>query len=387
MLCPYIPLAAKAMAPFRARCKARLAGGNFGCYDAGMRWPSLNAHPLETLLTLAIGAVGAVVGWALNAPVFMLLGPAVAVTLAALGGLRCAVDVRLRDLCFIVLGIAVGGGFDQDALGAMLRWPLAFIFMAVVLWAILVVCRFLLVRFFAFDVRSAILASAPGHLSFVIAVASETGADIVRISITQSVRLLALTLVVPFVALAMGVEVSGNIAPQGELMDLWTLAAVAVLSVVAGLVFQRLNVPAPLLLGAMVVSAVGHLTELAPGVLPGWLILPAYLVLGALIGTRFSGITPRVLMRGLFAGVAITAVAVTFSGLAALPVAWALGMPVGHVLVAFAPGGLETMIAMGAVMGVIPGFVAACHVARLLVLTVMVPTMLARSDTTARRKA
>ena len=56
--------------------------------------------------------------------------------------------------------------------------------------------------------------------------------------------------------------------------------------------FSRLAVPAPLLIGAMVVSALGHLTDWAPGVLPGWMILPAYLVLGALIGTRFSGITP-----------------------------------------------------------------------------------------------
>ena len=53
-------------------------------------------------------------------------------------------------------------------------------------------------------------------------------------------------------------------------------------------------------------------------------------------------------------------------------------MPLAHVLVAFAPGGLETMIAIGVVLGVIPGFVAACHIARLLVLSVYLPMMLAR---------
>jgi uncharacterized membrane protein AbrB (regulator of aidB expression) len=121
------------------------------------------------------------------------------------------------------------------------------------------------------------------------------------------------------------------------------------------------------------------LTDVAPGVLPEWLILPAFLVLGALIGTRFSGVTMAHLMSGLLAGVAITVVAVGFAGLASLPVAWALEMPVAHVLVAFSPGGLETMIAMGAVLGVVPGFVAACHVARLMVLTVLVPAMLARA--------
>ena len=343
-----------------------------------MNAPTLFAASKETLVTLVIGAVGAALGWALNAPVFMLLGPAVAVSVAGLSGLRCGIDVRLRDACFVILGIAVGAGFDNDALGAMLRWPLAFLFMAVVLWAIMFICQVMLVRFFAFDARSAILASAPGHLSFVIAIAADTGGDVARISMTQSVRLLSLTLVVPFVALAMGIEVSSNVAPQGVLMQVPVLGAVVIAAVALGLVFQRLKVPAPLLLGAMVVSGIGHLTNLAPGVLPEWLILPAFLVLGALIGTRFSGVTLAHLMRGLAAGVAITGVAVGCAGLASMPVAWALGMPVAHVLVAFAPGGLETMIAMGAVLGVVPGFVAACHVARLMVLTVLVPAMLGR---------
>jgi len=100
--------------------------------------------------------------------------------------------------------------------------------------------------------------------------------------------------------------------------------------------------------------------------------------LGALIGTRFSGVPLTQFLNGLSAGIAITVVAVVFAAMASVPVAWALGMPLVHVLVAFAPGGLETMIAMGAVLGVVPGFVAACHIARLLVLTVLLPGMLGK---------
>ncbi len=334
----------------------------------------------ETALTVAVGAIGALVGWALSAPVYMLLGPAVAVSLAALAGLRTGVSPRIRDVCFVVLGLAVGAGFDSDALAAMVRWPLAFAFMAIVMWAILVTCRAILGRFFGFGPRAALLASAPGHLSFVVAIAADMGADLARISITQSVRLLCLTIVVPFLALAMGIEVSANIAPQGEVMAIPQLVILAAVGGAVGLVFVRLSVPAPLLMGAMVTSALGHLTETSPGVLPEWLILPAYLVLGALIGTRFSGLSFGDLRKGLAAGLTVTLVAVGFAGVAAIPVAWALGMPVAHVLVAFAPGGLETMIAMGAVLGVVPGFVAACHIARLFVLTFLLPAMLARTE-------
>ncbi len=54
-------------------------------------------------------------------------------------------------------------------------------------------------------------------------------------------------------------------------------------------------------------------------------------------------------------------------------------MPLAHILVAFAPGGFETMIAMGSVLGISPGFVAACHMMRLFILSAVLPLMLARS--------
>lgn len=164
--------------------------------------------------------------------------------------MRSGVDPRLRDSCFVVLGIAVGAGFDQDALGAMLRWPLAFLLMGCVLWLVLVLSRAILTRFFGFDGRSALLAGAPGHLSFVIAFAADSRLDVARVSIVQSVRLLALTLVVPYIAILLGVEVSSTIAPQGARIGLVPLAVLACAAVLLGRVLARLSVPAPLLLGA-----------------------------------------------------------------------------------------------------------------------------------------
>jgi len=343
-----------------------------------MRWPDFPQSPRDTILTLAAGGVGALLFWWLKAPVYMLLGPVVVVSLLGLAGVRTAIDPRLRNACFVILGIAVGAGFNHDAVGAMVRWPLAFVFMTGVIWGIMAFCRWLLTRYFGFDARAALLASAPGHLSFVIAMASDGGSDVARISITQSVRLLALTLVVPFVAMAMGVDMTGNIAPPGAGMGIVSMVLMVAAAVGLGLIFARLSVPAPLLMGAMVASAIAHLTQLETGAMPGWLTLVAYLVLGSLIGTRFSGMTPARFASGLGAGLAITGVAMGLAGLGAIPVAWALGMPLAHVLVAFAPGGLETMIALGAVLAVVPGFVAACHIMRLVVLSVLLPAMLAR---------
>jgi len=50
------------------------------------------------------------------------------------------------------------------------------------------------------------------------------------------------------------------------------------------------------------------------------------------------------------------------------------------VLIAFAPGGLETMAAMSVILGIDPTFVATHHIARLLMLTVIVPVFVIRSQ-------
>ena len=171
-----------------------------------MRWPTPSEPPAVTVITLAVACLGALVGWVVSAPVYILIGPAVAVSLLGLTGRRSAIDLNLRNACFLVLGVTVGTGFDEDALGAMFRWPLAFAFMAVVIWLIMVVCRWMLMRRFGFDRRSALLACAPGHLSFAIAIASEAGLDVARVSVVQSVRLLALTIMVPFAVLGMGID-------------------------------------------------------------------------------------------------------------------------------------------------------------------------------------
>ncbi len=329
-------------------------------------------------MTLAVACLGALLARAVNAPVYVLTGPAAAVSLAGLAGMRVEVHPRFRDVCFVVLGLAVGAGFSAEALGTVVRWPLAFAVIAGLTWATMVACRAVLVRGFGFARDTALLAGAPGHLSFVIAMAEGNGRDVVRISVTQSVRLLLLTLVVPFVALAMGFDLSAVVMAQGQGWPLWVLVVLAALALVAARMFARWAVPAPLLMGAMLVTGVWQLSGVRSGVMPDWLVMPAYVALGALIGTRFAGVTTAALLRNLGAGLAITGVAVVFAGVAALGVAWALGMPQAHVLLAFAPGGLETMIAMGVVMGAVPGFVAACHMTRLMVLSVLLPVMARR---------
>ncbi|WP_245912939.1 AbrB family transcriptional regulator [Litoreibacter ponti] len=340
-----------------------------------------------TALSLVVGGLGAALGWLVSMPLYLLTGPALLVSALSLLGFRFAIATGVRDVAFLFIGIGVGAGVNADAAAAVLRWPVAFVALAIMLVIAMAACRALLVRGFGFEPRTAVLASAPGHLSFVLALGESYRVDTAKVAVVQSVRLLLLTLAVPVIAAIMGLDLSQGMLPAGAELSLLHLAILCALGITLGWCLERLCVPAPLLIGAMIVSSLGHLSDLAPGVLNPQLTLVCLVVMGTLIGSRFSGTTPAQLAGYAGGGTAITCLTVGLSVLAAVPIALWLGMPIPHVLVAFAPGGLETMIVMGAVLGANPGFVAACHVGRLLILSILIPSFTARAGSDFSKKS
>jgi hypothetical protein len=132
-----------------------------------------------------------------------------------------------------------------------------------------------------------------------------------------------------------------------------------------------------MLLGAMTIAtlacAPGHVT----GAVPPALAIPALVLLGVLIGSRFSGVTVAQLRDCAMAGLAATAVAAVLSAAFAVVAAIATGLPLSLMLVCFAPGGLETMTAIALMTGADPAVVAAHHVFRMFLLTFLLPAMMA----------
>ena len=341
--------------------------------------PSLQRSVQTTGLTLAVAGAGAWLGTLLNLPAALLTGPALAVSVAGLAGLRMEIAPRLRDLAFLVIGIGIGSTVTPDTLSVMAQLPLAFVVLFVLLALMMLACQTALTRAFGFEPKTAVLAAAPGHLSFVIGLSVEQGVDTLRVTVVQAVRLLALTLIVPLIARAMGVEITGNPLASGATLPWAQFAALLAVSLALGLVLVRFSVPAALLISAMVISAGAHGGDWVQGGLHPLLGTASFVTIGALIGTRFSGLGWAALRVGLAAGLSVTALASAIAILGALPVAYALGLDPVTVLAAFAPGGFETMIALGAVLGANPGFVAAAHVARLICLTGLIPFMLGRA--------
>ncbi len=339
----------------------------------------MNLPNLAGLAAAALfGSFGAV--W-LGLPVPLLTGPALLTTAIALSGFRLDFPVGLRDAVFLLAGVTIGTGVSRESLAAIATWPLAFVLLLAGVVAMMKAGQWLLMRMMQTDAQSALLAATPGHLSFVIALGELSGGDTRRITVVQSVRLLSLTLLVPAAARLAGIETGVGLAPPGvELHEmnlvqtgLCILAGIAIFPVV-----KAARLPAPVLLAGMIVGAAARLTGYAPGGLSHFIAFPALALIGTLIGARFAGISLTELRQSGLAGIASTAIAAGFTAITAWMAAALVDMPMLHVLVAFAPGGLETMAVLGAAIGANPGFVAAAHVGRLLALSALVPFFLAR---------
>jgi membrane AbrB-like protein len=278
----------------------------------------------------------------------------------------------LRDVCFLTLGLNIGSTVTPGVLSSVATGLQSFVVLTLTLVVSIITCSALLGRVFGFGRMTALLSAAPGHLSYVLSLSEDLRSDIPRVAVVQAMRVFFLTLLVPVLLMLWGIDEAPPllvIAP----MALGSMVALFALSAGAAIVLRRLRVPAAWLLGGMFVSAFGHATELSPGLLPAWLTLGAFTVMGTVIGTRFRGQSLADLRRNLAAGLCVTLVACAIAAIGALVVAEALSLSPALLLIAFAPGGVEVMAAMAVQIGVEPTFVAAHHVFRLVILTVLIP--------------
>jgi membrane AbrB-like protein len=309
-------------------------------------------------------------------PAPFLTGPAICVSVAGLLGMRCAVPTQLRDSIFLIIGIALGSSVTPEVLHAAAAWPVSLIGMCLSVAAIMLAGGAMFQRFFAMDRATAFLSSSPGHLSYVLGFSTDVGANTAIISVIQSIRVLILTLLVPVSVSLLTDADMGMRAPQGLLITPLHLILLAALAAAVGMVFLRVKLPAAFLLAGMIVSTLGHATSLTPGNVPSLLSTAAFVTMGTLIGTRFSGVTSHMLRQAALGGVAFTVLALLVAVLFAFGISATTNLHLIDVIIAIAPGGLETMVAMAAIVDADPAYVAIHHVGRLFFLSAFVPLVL-----------
>jgi membrane AbrB-like protein len=327
-------------------------------------------------LTLAIGVAGGVFFHLIGMPAPWLAGAMVAVLIACLCGVKVETPKAVTPAVMVLLGLSIGSSVDWETLELMRAWPASLAILAVTMLLVTVALQIFYRRAYGWDSRTSFFSSVPGALSNVIAFTIEYRADVLRVTIVQTVRLVMLVVLLPLVITVAGVhgpEPTGIPAPTHSLPE---LALVIAAGAAGGWLFQLIRVPAGSLLGAAVANIALHLSGYVSGSMPDWLLVPTFLIFGVVIGCRFSGMTVSTVLQSAGAGMKGFLLASVIAVTGALLTSYVVGIPYAETLLAFAPGGLDAMTILAFALNVDPAYVGAHQVFRFLLMTIAMPLAL-----------
>lgn len=331
---------------------------------------------MSTIITVFIGIIGAGLAWVIGAPAPFLTGSATLVTLSALINIKCTISIPVRNISFAIIGISTAEGLSSKVFASSLTWPVSLIGMCLSITLLVILGRLIFQHYFKLDRNTSILASSPGHLSYVLSLSEDISGNTVMISVIQSIRVLTLTLAVPgTIALFTDYNMMPTVS-SAEVLSHSHLGIIVCFSTLIGLALFKFKIPAAFLLGGMICSTLGHGFDLTPGVVPNALAVSAFIVLGSLIGSRFTGVSFYTFKSCVFKGTLFTSISLFISIIVAFIISLLTDFRLIEILIAIAPGGLETMVVMGRLVGADPAFIAFHHLARLFFLLILLSFMI-----------
>ena len=293
---------------------------------------------LETAETLIIALAGGAAFTLIGFPAGLVSGSVLAVAAAALLGRPVEVPVPLARACYVLIGILLGAVVTPQTLKGLASWPVSIALVMIAALGMMLATATYLRLVHRWDRLSALMGASPGAMSQVIALSSELGADLPAVAVVQTLRVLLLTT---------GIRPAWRCSAwwrrryrsrAGRRVALRSARSPSSLrcrprppSRFGGCDFSRPSVRRD---GRIRVL---HGTGLVQAVLPWWIASASVLVLGALVGSRFTTITFRLLVGYLGAAFGSFAVSLSVATAFVLIVAHFFPFPIANIAVAFAP--------------------------------------------------
>jgi uncharacterized protein len=328
---------------------------------------------LNVLETLAIGTAGGALFLLLNLPGGLISGAMIAVGIAAIAGRPLTMPPILTQTVLVLLGISLGSLVSRQLLQHMGAYPLTIGLLALATFCSTFGSSLYLQRVHGWDRTSAFLAGSPGALSQITMLAIERGADVSAIAVVQTMRVIILTAALPMLLALTGIAPSSPPAAATAIASPLEFAELIAASVAVALLLRLIKFPASWMFGAMIGSSVLHGTGVIEGGLPPWVRAIALVGIGALIGSRFARMRPKTLLSHVNAAVGSFAIAVAISAVFVAVIALTTHVRFADIIVAFAPGAMDAMLALALTLHIDPIFVGAHHLSRFVFVTIATP--------------
>lgn len=328
------------------------------------------------LLAIAIGAAGgAAFNW-LTMPLPWLLGPMVFNTVAAVVRAPILPPTAVRPYVVVVIGVMLGSGFSAEIIRQAGDWLMSMGFLA----AYLLVSGALTVPYYrrvgGLDWVTAYFAGMPGGLNEMVLIGKDMGGDDRRIVLAHASRIfIVVCLIAVWFRLIAGLDL-GNRAQFGVPFSAIAPADMAILAGcgIAGFFLGRLlRLPAPTLVGPMLVSAGVHIAGLSGSPPPAELVIVAQIFLGTILGCRFIGADAKSIGRAILLSLGATFIMLAVTLIFAVLFHGLFGQPVEQVLLAYSPGGLAEMSLVALAMNAEVAYVASHHIVRIAIVILVAP--------------
>ena len=331
------------------------------------------SEALRILETIAIGTAGGLLFLWAHLPGGLISGAMIAVGIAALCGRQLHLPPVMTQTVLLLLGISLGSLVSRQLIQHMSAYPLTIGLLALATFCSTLGSSLYLQRFHGWDQTSAFLAGSPGALSQITVLAAEKGADVAGIAVVQTLRVIILTAALPLVLVLTGVAPSAPAFLAAEVASPAGLIALISASITVALALRLLKFPASWMFGAMLASSVLHGTDLVEGGLPDWMRNVALVGIGALIGTRFARMQIKTLRTHINAGLGSFAVAIVVSAIFVTVIVLTTHVRFADIVVAFAPGAMDAMLALALTLHIDPIFVGAHHLSRFVFVSIATP--------------
>ena len=328
---------------------------------------------LHTFETLLIGLAGGAFFQWLELPGGLISGAMIAVGGAAIAGRPMGLPPLMAHVILMTLGLSLGSMVSPQMLTNMASYPLSIAILAASTFCATLGSSFYLQHFHKWDRTSALLAGSPGALSQIIMLANERRADVAGIAVVQTMRVIVLTAALPLILAASGLAQHGGSGMRAAPATPLALGILVAVCVATSLLLRLLKFPASWMFGAMLGSSVLHGTGSIEGGLPGWAYGAALIGIGALIGTRFARISARTLLSYMAAAIGSFTVAIIISAIFVALVTLTTEARFGDIVVAFAPGAMDAMLALALTLHIDPIFVGAHHLSRFVFVSIATP--------------
>ena len=329
-------------------------------------------------LALFLGVIsGFIFNWT-ALPLPWMLGAMFANIIASMVRLPVAGPNRLRPLVAIVIGVMLGSSFTPAIFNQIAVWASSLIFMV----GYLIAAALVVVPFYrkvaGFDLSTAYFAGMPGGLMEMMIIGRDMGADERSIILAHTSRIvLVVTLVAIWFRVVQGIDLSDRSQfgiPFSEIPvnELIVLVIVGAFGYFLG---RILSLPAPMLLGPILVSGAVHSLGIIHNPPPRELVIIAQIFLGTIVGCRFVGTEPKAILRAIGLGLGATTLMLMLTFSFAFAFYQMFGQTLEQLVLAYSPGGLAEMSLVALAMNADIAYVASHHLVRISFVMMMAPIL------------